>query len=261
MAGVRNGVKSCARARALWSALALAWSGCAVGAPAAPGETEGAAAQAQAPAAVQPAPGAGVPSASGAAGTGGVQAHADAGAARAPSDGTMPGGEPCARDEQVACPCEAGEAEGQRVCTFDASSPLDGFLGACEGCPEPPSHGCDDQAKNGFETGTDCGGTECEPCPLGAGCVRDDDCEQGGCDRGVCAEPDPMPEPPAAGNGGGGAGGNGASGTTGAAGLPAPGGVADCVGQPDGTPCTTPLVACLGSAPPTCSLSLCLCLL
>lgn len=40
----------------------------------------------------------------------------------------------------------------------------------------PPTHSCDDSKKNGAETSTDCGGSECDPCPDGKGCVTADDC-------------------------------------------------------------------------------------
>jgi len=49
---------------------------------------------------------------------------------------------------------------------------------------------CDDNDKNGKETGTDCGGPDCDPCADGHGCVIDDDCESGYCGSGfVCVAP------------------------------------------------------------------------
>jgi len=40
-------------------------------------------------------------------------------------------------------------------------------------CQKP---GCDDGVRNMAETGTDCGGPSCEPCPLDQGCRTNDDC-------------------------------------------------------------------------------------
>ncbi len=44
---------------------------------------------------------------------------------------------------------------------------------------------CNDQIKNGDETGVDCGG-KCGPCNLGEGCRVDKDCDEGNCKGGVC---------------------------------------------------------------------------
>jgi hypothetical protein len=61
---------------------------------------------------------------------------------------------------------------------------------------------CADCVQNGSETDVDCGGDACGPCPLGATCLNDADCESGGCPAGVCAAP-----PPPCNGGQGGAGG------------------------------------------------------
>lgn len=48
---------------------------------------------------------------------------------------------------------------------------------------------CDDQAKNGLETGTDCGGDEAScptRCSNGVACLVDADCQSGQCEQGVC---------------------------------------------------------------------------
>ncbi|MBI4450496.1 hypothetical protein HY642_00850 [Candidatus Woesearchaeota archaeon] len=48
--------------------------------------------------------------------------------------------------------------------------------------------GCADNAKNGAETGVDCGGPTCQKCPLNDGCNADSDCMSNACDpvRKVC---------------------------------------------------------------------------
>ncbi len=51
---------------------------------------------------------------------------------------------------------------------------------------------CSDGAKNGNETGLDCGGP-CGPCPVGQGCGMNADCQSGFCNAvGVCATPNCM---------------------------------------------------------------------
>jgi hypothetical protein len=47
---------------------------------------------------------------------------------------------------------------------------------------------CDDNQKNGTETGIDCGGTDaaCPACPDASGCGLGSDCESGNCLGGVC---------------------------------------------------------------------------
>ena len=49
---------------------------------------------------------------------------------------------------------------------------------------------CGDTKKNGKETGTDCGGPDCDPCADGKGCVVGSDCESDYCGSGfLCATP------------------------------------------------------------------------
>jgi hypothetical protein len=49
---------------------------------------------------------------------------------------------------------------------------------------------CTDGDKNGTETGTDCGGPDCDPCEDGTGCVIDSDCESEYCGSGfTCSSP------------------------------------------------------------------------
>jgi hypothetical protein len=57
-----------------------------------------------------------------------------------------------------------------------------GGLGSCVFYLNPL---CNDQIRNGDETGVDCGGT-CGKCNLGDGCRVDGDCDDGNCVRDVC---------------------------------------------------------------------------
>ncbi len=50
-------------------------------------------------------------------------------------------------------------------------------------CITPES--CDDGIQNQDETDIDCGGT-CSPCPVGAQCSQDTDCDSGVCSNGTC---------------------------------------------------------------------------
>ena len=64
----------------------------------------------------------------------------------------------------------------------------------CDPCP-PPAPTCDDGIQNGDETGVDCGGPECDPCTPVPTC---DDGIQNGDETGVdCGGPDCDPCPPA----------------------------------------------------------------
>jgi hypothetical protein len=51
-------------------------------------------------------------------------------------------------------------------------------------CAEPT---CGDQAENGNETDTDCGGGDCDPCEADQECREDSDCDSNHC-AGVCVE-------------------------------------------------------------------------
>lgn len=55
-----------------------------------------------------------------------------------------------------------------------------------DAAPDAPEDSCANGSKDGFETGTDCGGPDCDPCALGGGCIEDTDCAQGLCEQGVC---------------------------------------------------------------------------
>jgi hypothetical protein len=59
---------------------------------------------------------------------------------------------------------------------------LAGALGGCVFYLNPQ---CNDQIKNGDETGVDCGGT-CGKCSLGEHCKINGDCDDGNCALGVC---------------------------------------------------------------------------
>ena len=48
---------------------------------------------------------------------------------------------------------------------------------------------CDDGAADGQETGNDCGGPDCGPCPAGEGCFFFFDCIDLNCGGGVCQAP------------------------------------------------------------------------
>jgi hypothetical protein len=48
---------------------------------------------------------------------------------------------------------------------------------------------CSDGMKDGAETGKDCGGGTCSPCPNGGGCVVGPDCESKVCVGGTCLPP------------------------------------------------------------------------
>jgi hypothetical protein len=146
---------------------------------------------------------------------------------------------PCMMGEVTSCVCEASGTQGDQSCEFDDSSSEDGFFGECRHCaPAPLDAGdaCSDGKKNGKETGTDCGGADCDPCVVGGGCVTDADCAAAICFEGTCTASG------AAGAGGsGGSGGSSGSGGTGGGGSGGSGGsggpVADCTGQPDDVPC------------------------
>jgi len=81
------------------------------------------------------------------------------------------------------CPdgCDDGEMclEGPD-CTSKVCDPDDG---TCTG------RTCEDGVQNGDETGVDCGGDSCDPCPDGRDCVDDDDCDSGVCVDGMCVPP------------------------------------------------------------------------
>ena len=60
----------------------------------------------------------------------------------------------------------------------------------CSGFDCVPPH-CDDNAVNGGETGLDCGGGACRPCPSGQPCIKGSDCGSNVCVASKCAAPTP----------------------------------------------------------------------
>ncbi|HEX8114907.1 MAG TPA: VCBS repeat-containing protein [Kofleriaceae bacterium] len=60
-----------------------------------------------------------------------------------------------------------------------------GLCAALTGCVRYLDPQCNDQIRNGDETGIDCGGG-CGRCPVGGGCRADTDCEDATCVAGVC---------------------------------------------------------------------------
>lgn len=60
---------------------------------------------------------------------------------------------------------------------------ISGICGDDKICAVPT---CQDGVKNGIETGVDCGGQSCGPCPDGSGCISGNDCETRSCFAGKC---------------------------------------------------------------------------
>jgi hypothetical protein len=58
----------------------------------------------------------------------------------------------------------------------------------CNGSGACVSATCSDGAKNGSETGIDCGGGTCPSCALGLTCIANADCQSGACAGGVCVQ-------------------------------------------------------------------------
>jgi hypothetical protein len=71
----------------------------------------------------------------------------------------------------------------------DAEPPVEdtGPPPAVDAAPDAPPDACANGRKDGFETGSDCGGPDCDACALGGGCIEDGDCAQGLCEQGICA--------------------------------------------------------------------------
>ncbi len=144
-------------------------------------------------------------------------------------------GDPCTRGDTPACPCVDSPAQGQRFCIADAASPSGGFFSECLGCPPPmPDAGnpCSNTVKDGFETATDYGGTDCGPCAIGDACVMASDCMSGACEGELCV-------PESAGTGGA----SGASGAGATSGATASGGTGG-MDAPDQCTCNGFLACC-----------------
>ena len=126
-------------------------------------------------------------------------------------------GNVCTEDDQcLAGACLPGaplDCNDGAICTADSCHPADGCIHALiqpccgNGFLEPPEEcddgnsnnedectvlcqnpGCDDNIKNGGETGSDCGGP-CPRCPDGEGCLDGVDCESGVCVALICLPP------------------------------------------------------------------------
>jgi hypothetical protein len=125
-------------------------------------------------------------------------------------------GDPCTRNDMLACDCPDSDAQGQRVCVANAASPSGGFFSDCLACPPPaPPDPCTNSMQDGAETAIDCGGGECGACADGLSCAVASDCMSGACEAQLCVAM-------SAGTGGasgdvasGGVGGTSASGGTG----------------------------------------------
>jgi hypothetical protein len=61
--------------------------------------------------------------------------------------------------------------------------PTENPVGIWGTCPGPT---CSDGIQDGYETGVDCGGPSCAPCPSGQGCLGNPDCASGACSSLVC---------------------------------------------------------------------------
>ena len=141
-------------------------------------------------------PGSTSSSGSGGSGVGGASASSSSG-----TSDILPTGDPTCADgvkngpeTDVDCggdscpPCEIGQAcQNSADCKVGLCT--DGLCAhGSEGCPtvDPENPTCGDCAKNGSETGIDCGGDVCFPCSLGQACITDADCATQACIEGAC---------------------------------------------------------------------------
>ena len=81
-------------------------------------------------------------------------------------------------------------ADGKR-CKINGDCQANSCIGGL--CGKPMQASCQDGAKNGGETDTDCGGLDCPQCAEGLRCVNNSDCQTGRCAGGRCAPPVMMP--------------------------------------------------------------------
>jgi hypothetical protein len=65
--------------------------------------------------------------------------------------------------------------------------PVELYDAGADGSDQPLS--CHDGRRNGHETGVDCGGAMCSPCPDGDGCALGSDCQSKVCSGGTCLVP------------------------------------------------------------------------
>ena len=87
----------------------------------------------------------------------------------------------CLRPCDTGAGCVVAQDCASQVCEADGCPP---GVGPC--CQAPA---CDDQRRNGSESGVDCGNQACGACPLGGGCFLGTQCQSGFCQQGVCADP------------------------------------------------------------------------
>lgn len=111
----------------------------------------------------------------------------DGGTCSAPScDDAQPNGDETGTDCGGPCPndCDDGAVCEQNG---DCQSGVCGALGCAEGvarCCQAAA--CDDEVRNGSESGVDCGTPACGQCSLGDACLLDVQCDTGLCQAAVC---------------------------------------------------------------------------
>lgn len=116
------------------------------------------------------------------------------------------GGTITSADGSIHCPgqCELSRPEGtllQLTATPESGALFELWTEGCKGLIKPTCEvafvktltaaarfiSCTDQLQNGTETGIDCGGSVCDPCPAGQACQINADCAAGlTCAGGTC---------------------------------------------------------------------------
>lgn len=86
--------------------------------------------------------------------------------------------------------CSGGKVTGAVACSADATKGACGQGQVCinGSCVDELTARCSNMAKDGDETGIDCGGS-CGPCGTGGGCTGNDDCQSGVCSGSSCRAP------------------------------------------------------------------------
>src|SRR4051812_6222213 len=121
---------------------------------------------------------------------------------QAPSGGCVPGapccdGGACVGQSNPGNGCTGGDCLPPVLATpdpVDPSAASDAGVGcvgeSCPVSPIPRDPTCDDGARNGDETATDCGGSCPQACAVGSGCASGEDCSSGVCGANRrCAPP------------------------------------------------------------------------
>lgn len=99
-----------------------------------------------------------------------------------PTNVALPDGSPCREGGSGFC------LDGECVECIDIDT-IDACPGLiCDHIYCAPEH-CGDGNVNGGETGFNCGGGQCKPCPIGLPCNTGTDCAEGVCIEGICAVP------------------------------------------------------------------------